>query len=223
MNEGRIITPASVKNHPLPTLFSKARACDLAEMVIVLILYLCLVARLIAPEGEQWNFANLLLIFSEGLVVVFLLVRRRTQQISVRWQDWLLALAATSAPMLVHPGIGTSLVSPILGASLLLSGTIIQIHAKLALGRSFGCVPANRGLKLAGPYRFVRHPMYAGYMLGHVAFLLINPTAWNIVVYIVCYALQVPRLLREEQLLQNDPEYRAYQSVVRYRLIPGVF
>ena len=201
---------------------SVARLCDLSELLIVLLLYLGLVARLVV-SGEQWSAANLLLLPSEGLVVVFLLIRRRTEQISLRWQDWLLALSATVAPMLVQPGVGRALVWPMFGAGILVAGTIIQVHAKLTLGRSFGCVPANRGLKSAGPYRFVRHPMYAGYLLGHLAFLLMNPIAWNFGVYAVCYALQIPRLLFEERLLAQDSRYREYQAAVKYRLIPGVF
>jgi len=91
------------------------------------------------------------------------------------------------------------------------------------LGRSFGVVPAHRGLKLAGPYRFVRHPMYAGYLLSHLAFLTMNCTWWNVGVYAVLYGLQVPRLLAEERLLDTDLRYRAYRTKVRYRLIPGIF
>lgn len=204
-----------------PARSNAALVRDLGEMALVLVLYLGLVARLLAP-GEHWQATNLLLLPSEGLVLFFLLIRRHTDQISRHWQEWLLALSATVAPMLVQPGVGAALVWPIVGAVLLVMGTIIQIHAKLALGRSFGCVPAHRGLKLGGPYRFVRHPMYAGYLLGHVAFLLMNPTLWNVAVYAGCYALQVPRLLMEERFLANDPQYRAYQAVVRYRLIPGV-
>lgn len=218
-----MVATTAVKNHRSSSFFSAALARDLGEMAIVLLLYLGLVARLIASDGEHWKLANLLLLPSEGLVVIFLLFRRRTKQISLRWQEWLLALSATVAPMLVQPGVGAALVWPMWGASLLLMGTIIQVHAKLTLGRSFGCVPANRGLKLAGPYRFVRHPMYAGYLLSHVAFLLMNPTVWNVAMYAGCYALQIPRLLDEERLLANDPQYRAYQSTVKYRLIPGVF
>lgn len=218
-----MMTAAKVKNSRSPFLFSYALAFDLIEMVIVLVLYLHLVMRLFSPVGGDWQFTNLLLLPSEGLVVIFLLLRRRTEKISLRWQEWLLALSATVAPMLVRPGVGAALVPLICGVSLLLMGTILQVHAKLTLGRSFGCVPANRGLKLQGPYRYVRHPMYAGYLLGHIAFLLMNPTVWNIAVYATCYALQVPRLLKEEKLLEHDLQYRLYQATVRYRLIPGIF
>ena len=218
-----MMSAPNVKPRRSPFLFSHALALDLVELVIVLVLYLNLIMRLFASVGEVWQLTNLLLLPSEGLVVVFLLLRRRTENISMRWQEWLLALSATAAPMLVQPGVGAALVPLICGVSLLLMGTIIQVHAKLTLGRSFGCVPANRGLKLVGPYRYVRHPMYAGYLLGHIAFLMMNPTVWNIVVYAMCYTLQVPRLLNEEKLLQHDLQYRLYQTTVRYRLIPGVF
>jgi protein-S-isoprenylcysteine O-methyltransferase Ste14 len=106
---------------------------------------------------------------------------------------------------------------------LLITGMVIQVHAKLTLGRSFGCVPAHRGLQLSGPYRFVRHPMYAGYLVSHAAFLLMNPSLRNTAVYGGCYALQIPRILSEERLLARDPAYREYQRAVPYRLIPGVF
>ena len=84
-------------------------------------------------------------------------------------------------------------------------------------------MPANRGVKLGGPYRYVRHPMYAGYLLCHVAFLLLNPSPWNLVVYALCDGLQVPRILAEERLLCRDGTYAAYRARVRWRLIPGVF
>ena len=49
--------------------------------------------------------------------------------------------------------------------------------------------------------------MYAGYLLCHVAFLLMNWTVWNAAVYALCYAAQVPRLLAEEHLLRRDERY----------------
>ena len=91
------------------------------------------------------------------------------------------------------------------------------------LGRSMGAVAAHRGLCLRGPYRFVRHPMYAGYLMGHLGFLAVNPSLWNLAVYVACYALQIPRLFLEEEFLGVDPRYREYQTQVRFRLIPGVF
>jgi protein-S-isoprenylcysteine O-methyltransferase Ste14 len=198
-------------------------ALDVLERSIIVLLYAFLVERIAATYSSTHEVVSLLVVPSEGLVVLFALIRRRTQTISRSPWVWLLALAATCAPMSVNASGSSPIVPPIAGALLLVFGMIVQVHAKLTLGRSFGCVPAHRGLRIAGPYKFVRHPMYAGYLLGHVAFLLIYPTLWNLSVYAATYALQIPRLLIEERLLGADPAYREYQSVVRYRLLPGLF
>lgn len=202
---------------------TRSQALDWLERLLVTALYGFLVARLLSRYQHDRAWASLLLLPSEGLVVVFMLLRRSTEQYSRRPLDWLLAIVATCAPMLVSPGVGRALVPAPVGAAILVMGTLIQLHAKITLGRSFGLVPAHRGLQLAGPYRFVRHPMYAGYLLAHVAYVLMNPTAWNALLYATCYGLQIPRLLLEERLLAADERYRDYQQVVPYRLIPGIF
>jgi protein-S-isoprenylcysteine O-methyltransferase Ste14 len=195
---------------------------DWGERLLLLALFSLLVRRFIGAEGTGAYVANLLLLLSEGLVVFFILIRRRHREVSRRPAEWLLALGATCFSQFVSPG-GEPLVAPVAAAFLLLVGLTVQVHAKITLGRSFGCVPANRGLKLAGPYQFVRHPMYAGYLLGHVSFLLVNPTVWNLAVYAGGYGMQIPRLLAEERLLRSDADYQAYMARVRYRLIPGLF
>jgi protein-S-isoprenylcysteine O-methyltransferase Ste14 len=116
-----------------------------------------------------------------------------------------------------------AILPPVFADAMMLAGIAIQLVAKITLGRSFGWAPAHRGLKMSGPYRFVRHPIYAGYLFCHVAFLLLNWTAWNAGVYALCYIAQVPRLLAEERLLGRDERYAQYMSVVRFRLLPGVF
>ena len=68
-------------------------------------------------------------------------------------------------------------------------------------------------------------PMYAGYTILHhgMGFLLGFPSFWNIVLYSTELAIQLARLLREELLLNEDQNYRAYATRVRYRVIPLVF
>jgi protein-S-isoprenylcysteine O-methyltransferase Ste14 len=166
---------------------------------------------------------NLIALGSEGLVVAFILCRRKPNAISPRPTDWMLALTATAMPLLVRPDIQGHMVLLQAGAFLMMVGFIVQLVAKVTLGRSFGCVPAHRGLKQGGLYRFVRHPMYMGYLLSHIGILLANPTWWNLAVYVICYSAQVPRLFSEERLLKRDPQYANYMAGVRYRLIPGVF
>ena len=103
------------------------------------------------------------------------------------------------------------------------AGMMFQISAKAALWRSYGLIPANRGVKTGGPYRFVRHPMYAGYTLTHIGFLIGFPSLQNLLVYFATFLVEVARLIREELILNKDPLYRDYTTRVHYRLLPGVF
>jgi len=197
---------------------------DLAERILVLVLYGALVVRIIdSMRADGFGLGNLLLLPSEGLVFLFILLRRRARHVSARPRDWALALAATTAPMLVHASPERAVIPEFFAAFLLLVGTLVQLHAKVVLGRSFGCVPAHRGLKESGPYRLVRHPMYAGYMLSHFAFFAMNASAWNAALYVFCTLLQIPRLASEERLLGHDEGYVRYRARVRHRLIPGVY
>jgi len=196
---------------------------DWLERAIVLVFFGWLVLRILVVYSTKGAPGDLILLPSEGLVVLLVLIRRTANDISRRPGDWILAFAATTAPLLVQPTMQQALIPPVVGVSLMLAGMVVQVHAKLVLGRSMGLVAANRGLKLEGPYRYLRHPMYAGYLLTHCGFLMMNPSGWNLAVYAMCYALQIPRLLAEERLLCCDPQYVAHIASVRYRLVPGLF
>ena len=56
--------------------------------------------------------------------------------------------------------------------------------------------------------------MYLEIPLTHVGFLLANPTVWNGILYAACYGLQIPRLVVEERLLRQDPQYEGYMGRV---------
>jgi protein-S-isoprenylcysteine O-methyltransferase Ste14 len=102
-------------------------------------------------------------------------------------------------------------------------GLILVIVGKMALGRSFGVVPANRGVVVHGPYGIVRHPIYTGYLITHAGFLLAHPVPWNIGVILVADAALVWRALMEERILKADAEYQGYCQRVGWHLVPGVF
>jgi protein-S-isoprenylcysteine O-methyltransferase Ste14 len=78
-------------------------------------------------------------------------------------------------------------------------------------------------VRAGGLYRLVRHPMYAGYMLTHIGFLLVAPSLWNAAIYAAAWALLIARIYAEEQMLSQDAAYQALKTRVRYRLVPGVF
>jgi protein-S-isoprenylcysteine O-methyltransferase Ste14 len=159
---------------------------------------------------------------SEGLVVLLLVFRRDSRLLSRSPWDWFVALGGTFTVLLVRPA-ATAIVLESVGIALQVAGNLIAIFAKISLGRSFGIVAADRGIVVGGPYRFVRHPIYLGYLVTHVGFLLTNWSPRNIAVYMVEYIFQVARILSEERLLKGDMSYRAYCDRVRYRVIPSIF
>jgi len=100
---------------------------------------------------------------------------------------------------------------------------MVVIAGKVTLGRSFGIAPANRGIVVGGPYGFVRHPIYAGYLVTHIAFACAFPTKWNFIVLIASDAALVIRALCEERVLARDRTYQVYCGRVAWHLVPGVF
>jgi protein-S-isoprenylcysteine O-methyltransferase Ste14 len=199
----------------------KARALDLAEQLTHIVLYGLLVYRLFPSEITWESWYPLILLASEGMAAILLILRRRTEQISLNVADWLIAATATLAVLCVGKGGTPIALMPAL--LLMLSGLCIHVAAKLTLRRSFGLVAAHRGLILGGVYARVRHPMYAGYLLSHIGFLLWAPTLWNVAVYAVAWTCMWIRMNAEERVLGQDPDYRAYMDRVRYRLIPGLY
>ena len=197
------------------------RLLDRLEQAAVLVLYGWLVVRLWPEDFSPANWYAILLLVSEGLVVALLLARRPTENISRRIGDWALAAGGTFLVLMV--GKGGAPIHAGLGFMLMLFGLSIHVGAKLSLWRSFGLVAANRGVKTIGLYRFVRHPMYAGYMLSHVGFLLAAPSWWNLAVYLLTWTLLVARIVVEERTLREDISYRDYTQRVRYRLLPLVY
>jgi protein-S-isoprenylcysteine O-methyltransferase Ste14 len=213
---------------------------DLAERIGVLILFLVFVNRLLPrlvqlvlferehPElilaAGGINAQLLLLVLGEALGVLLILIRRRSPSLSTQPFDWALSLSAVSAPLLLTtPAPASAVIPGAVTTTVMLMGLLIQIAGKLSLWRSFGLVPAKRGVQTHGLYRVVRHPIYAGYTLTHIGFLLGFPSLLNPLLYAGIFAIEVARLLREEALLGRDPDYRDYVMRVRYRLLPGVF
>ena len=197
----------------------KPRVMDRIEQVAIVVLWLFLVQRV---EISGNPYAPLLLL-SETAVAVFALIRRPTDQLSMELGDWLLAITATLAGLLIIPGVTPLPALAPLGVVFAIGGNLIQAWAKLTLRRSFGVAPANRGIKLNGPYRLVRHPMYAGYLLVHIGVLILMFSPINVVIYAIGWWAQILRILAEERLLSRDPAYADYMTKVRWRLVPGVF
>jgi protein-S-isoprenylcysteine O-methyltransferase Ste14 len=212
---------------------------DFAERAVVLILFIYFTNRMLPrfvhliiteiahPEllwlAASTNLQAVLLVISESLAVLLILTRRFATTVSKHPLDWVLSLTAANAPLLVVPAAPSAFVPYEVASAFMIVGMIIQISAKAVLWRSFGLIPANRGIRTRGPYRVVRHPMYAGYTITHIAFLLGFPSLQNSLLYFAAFLIEVIRIFREEAILKQDRLYRTYAARVRYRLLPGVF
>jgi protein-S-isoprenylcysteine O-methyltransferase Ste14 len=112
------------------------------------------------------------------------------------------------------------------GVTLQSTGLALSIFSKAVLGRSFGILPAIRGIVFSGPYKFVRHPMYLGYLIGDIGFLLANYTFRNMLVVLSVFLVQVLRIGREEGIYGNEnceKAWNSYCSDVKFRLIPMIY
>lgn len=174
-------------------------------------------------QADQERITLLLVALTETITAVIIICSRRAQR-----RDWRpLSVLASCIAMSFFLGLDLAPARHVLpekaGVGLQIAGLLFQLYAKLSLGRSFGVLPATRGLVTHGAYRWLRHPIYFGYLISHAGFLLANFSAWNIVVLAVLYAAQIIRIRREEEMLVTLPGYADYRRTVRYRLIPGIY
>ncbi|MDX8452606.1 isoprenylcysteine carboxylmethyltransferase family protein [Mesorhizobium sp. VK9D] len=165
----------------------------------------------------------LLLMISDALTFTWLLLARRP--IVRDWSPFtvFISLTAGFGSGFISLQDGIAVIPLYIAAPLQFLALWLVIWGKMSLGRSFAILPANRGVVTSGAYRFVRHPIYAGYLAGHILFLLSSFSLYNFAVYAVITLFQIHRILREERILALTEEYRDYLGRVRYRLCPGIF
>ncbi len=166
------------------------------------------------------GLSPILVTISETLTAIFYVMRPPPRTISVKPLDWLLAIGGTFMPLGFRPA-ETALMPA--ASYLMVLGILIQILALVSLNRSFALVAAKRVIKTDFMYKWVRHPIYASYVITFTGYLLVNTSAINALIHALWLALMIGRIFREEAHLSEDAIYRPYMQRVRYRLIPGVF
>jgi protein-S-isoprenylcysteine O-methyltransferase Ste14 len=171
--------------------------------------------------AKTGRLSVLLIVLVETLILVFALVRSDPSGTWHSWKTWVTTVGGTFLPLLLRPVDGAS---DILAGNLVqLVGFILQVAAVLALNRSFGLLPAHRGVKTGGLYRWVRHPLYSAYALANIGYIVNHPSAWNITVFAFAIAFQVLRIRNEEEFLSRYDDYGAYAERTRWRLVPLVW
>jgi len=125
-----------------------------------------------------------------------------------------------------------ALTGPLLPASLparlvLIAAVLGGLWAVLSMGVGrFKISPylhRSGRLHRAGPYRFVRHPMYLALLVAMLASVLSEPSAIRAAAWLSLGVVLVQKLRMEERLLtERYPEYAGYARSTR-RLLPFVY
>ncbi|MBU0705191.1 MAG: isoprenylcysteine carboxylmethyltransferase family protein [Chloroflexi bacterium] len=213
----------------------------------VVVQFLILAALLFVSAGRlDWVWAWAYLGVGVGILIINVLVmppeliaeRGRTDRGGVKGWDRLIS------SLIAIPSLGLPIVaglderfgwSPQLALMLHLIGL-----AFIALGQglfTWGMtankffstavrIQEERGHTVAseGPYRYVRHPGYVGYIIALFATALALGSLWALVPAVLATCLFVVRTALEDKTLQEElAGYKEYAQRVRYRLLPGVW
>ena len=87
-------------------------------------------------------------------------------------------------------------------------------------------IQTERGHRVvsSGPYRWMRHPGYAGALLTYLATPLWLDSGWAFIPAVLITAALIVRTRLEDRTLQEELSgYSEYSQRVRYRLVPGLW
>ena len=178
---------------------------------IVFILY-WLIAAFFTHRTKSRERLFLRLQYSLPLIAAYLLIFNRHRYFLLggviyptRWQNWI-----------VYAGM-----------SITVAGIAFCIWARIYLGKYWsGVVAIKQGHKVVqtGPYAFVRHPVYTGWLIAMFGSALVAGTIdgfLGVELTILAFVIKLPR---EEKLLSQElgDEYRQYMEKVPATLFPGI-
>ena len=166
------------------------------------------------------KISSLIFLVMESLIIVFVIFRQPPKRVSGLTLDWVVAFIAMISPMFIMP---TANEDDVLGLLIQIFGACLTIAGIIFLNRSFGIVPADRGIKTTGIYKIIRHPLYAGYILTDIGIIFNHFTIINLAWIILASVFLVIRILREEIFLIKNESYRNFKAKTRWRLIPYIW
>ena len=191
---------------------------------IVLLLDLMVLAG--RGGGSALRWAGTLLAIAFYVLVIWCYLRRgparattssvtaRVAAVVATWIPFVIPLLHGAPPGPVWQGVSDVL---------LLAGTAWAVWSLRSLGRNLSVIAQARDVADRGPYRWIRHPLYAGEIVSSLGLAIAAHSVAAIAVWLGICALQVYRAVREEQLLLAVlPGYGAYRIRTAV-LLPGIF
>jgi protein-S-isoprenylcysteine O-methyltransferase len=223
------------------------------KAVIFLLVMVPLLAVLLAWLGVETHPTNPLgwflflvgVVYSAGVVIVYFIRKDRfwesssggdtTQEERGDRSFWLITLGMMAAFYLspveylyLPASLPRNTWMSFSGIGFILIGVTLFVWARRTLSRSYSghiSVKSGQFLVQSGPYRLIRHPAYAGYLLMALGISLgYSSLAGMISVLVLLLPSLVYRMNVEEKLLTEHfgEAYRQYASQSK-RLIPGIW
>ena len=179
------------------------------------------------PAGRELSFtlagaANIVWLIGAAVMAVMSFARFAPSSATVNLRTIAASGAMLILPCFMRPIDRSTGALATVGLVFELIGVILTQVARVYMGRSFGILPANRGIVSKGPFRWVRHPIYFGWLILSIGYAMSYANPRNTVLIVATLPFMVWRIDQEEAHLSADPEYRGYMAHVRYRLLPGV-
>jgi protein-S-isoprenylcysteine O-methyltransferase Ste14 len=179
------------------------------------------------PAGREIKFslagaANLVWLTGAAVMAVMSFARFAPRSTTVNLGTLVASGAMLILPSFMRPIDRSTGALATFGLVFELIGVILTQVARVYMGRSFGILPANRGIVSKGPFRWVRHPIYFGWLVLSIGYAMSYANPRNTILIVATLPFMVWRIDQEEAHLSADPEYRNYLDRVSYRLLPGV-
>lgn len=188
-----------------------------------IVLFVVLLSRTIFSLTHKLHYLLVLQGVYELGVIFLCLIQLRARKLDMSPTAFIFVGVHLILPMLysTEGAISPLGIYPLL---FVIAGFAFSIFSLLDLSAYFGVLPAFRGVRSTGMYRYLRHPAYAGYVISSLGVCMSLFSERNVLIFL-CYVLfTVLRINLEESLLSSSSdEYITYKSRVRYRLVPGVY
>jgi protein-S-isoprenylcysteine O-methyltransferase Ste14 len=176
-----------------------------------------------AWTANRFDFVEVAFAAHNVVMLTIILVRKQHQALDQNIFHQGIALAAFFSGILFVQAPTPNSVLLRISQGITVVSIVLGIVAFFHLGRSFGILIALRKVKTGGLYGIIRHPMYFTDILWRVGFVVKNPCAMNLTIFLLSSACYVYRAILEEKFLSQYPEYSYYMQRVKYRFLPGIF
>jgi protein-S-isoprenylcysteine O-methyltransferase Ste14 len=112
---------------------------------------------------------------------------------------------------------------PLYSNIIFIFGACTAVLSYFFLGRNTAVFPSLREISVNGPYRFIRHPVYAGEFIMIAACCLSVISVVSVLIIFLSALSIIVRINAEESVLIQSENYKDYIKKVKYRILPYIF